>query len=156
MSKADQQAFWRVTPLEQMSKPEWESLCDGCARCCLVKFEDIDTGATLFTSAACKMLELGSCRCKDYPNRASVVPDCVPLHPNNVRELHWLPPTCAYRLVGEGKDLPWWHPLQSGDPETVHQAGISVKDQVISEEGLTEEELVARIWKLPKARRKGR
>ena len=146
--------FWKERKLGEMSPEQWESLCDGCARCCLVKFEEEDTGEILFTRAACKLLELGTCRCSDYENRTSRVPDCVGLDAKNVGELHWLPTTCAYRLVAEGKDLPWWHPLVSGRAESVEEAGISVKGQIVSEEGLSEAELVAKIWKLPKARRK--
>ena len=148
--------FWKTKRLDEMTGPEWESLCDGCARCCLVKFEEEDTGEILFTSAACKMLDTGTCRCKDYPNRSTRVPDCVTLTPANVTTLHWLPPTCGYRLVGEGKDLPWWHPLVSGDPTSVEAAGISMKHKIISEEGLSEQELAQRIFKLPKAKRKAR
>ena len=147
-------AFWRSKKLFEMSKSEWESLCDGCGRCCLVKFEEEDTGEILFTRAACKLLDLDTCRCGDYVNRALRVPDCVPLDAENVSELNWLPSTCAYRLLAEGKSLAWWHPLISGDPKTVEQAGISVKGLAISEEGLSETELMKNFWRLPKAKRK--
>lgn len=150
MSTPDQ-PFWRTRKLDEMTQAQWESLCDGCARCCLVKFEEEDTGEILFTRAACKQLDADTCRCRDYENRTRLVPDCVALTPRNVGSLHWLPPTCAYRLVAEGKDLPWWHPLQSGDATTVETAGISVKGKIISEEGLSEAELIGKIWKLPKA-----
>lgn len=119
-----------------MTNAEWESLCDGCARCCLNKLEDWDTGEIVWTSVACELLDGMSCRCKDYDNRMATVPDCIQLTPGEVRTLSWLPPTCAYRLVGEGKDLYWWHPLVSGDAATVHQAGISVQGRTVSEEGI--------------------
>ena len=114
-----QQPFWLTTPLEAMSTEQWESLCDGCGRCCLVKLEDEDTGRIFATDVGCRLFEAGTCRCRDYPNRSQKVPDCVTLTPEEVRTLPWLPPTCGYRLIAEGKDLPWWHPLVSGDPETV-------------------------------------
>jgi uncharacterized cysteine cluster protein YcgN (CxxCxxCC family) len=125
--------FWRRLGLEEMSPAEWESLCDGCGRCCLNKLEDADTGDIAWTSIACRMLDGESCRCTDYPNRQKHVPDCISLTPEKVRSLSWLPPTCAYRLVAEGRDLYWWHPLVSGDPESVHAAGISVRGRTISE-----------------------
>ncbi|MCC7483107.1 MAG: YcgN family cysteine cluster protein, partial [Hyphomicrobiales bacterium] len=118
--------FWKTKTLTDMSRDEWESLCDGCGRCCLNKLEDEDTGKFLYTRAACKLLDVKTCRCTDYPNRAARVPDCVTLTPENVGELGWLPQTCAYRLLDEGQSLPGWHPLVSGRPETVTEAGISV------------------------------
>ena len=113
-----------------MSSAEWESLCDGCARCCLEKLEDEDTGKIYFTHVSCKLLDAGLCACKDYANRSDQVPDCVRLTPENVRTLNWLPPSCGYKLVAEGRDLYWWHPLISGDPNTVHEAGVSVRGRV--------------------------
>lgn len=126
--------FWRRKTLEEMNPREWESLCDGCGRCCLVKLEDEETGRIHATDVACKLFDAGSCRCSSYENRQAQVPDCVKLTPESVRALSWLPPTCAYRLVGEGKDLPWWHPLVSGDPATVAEAGVSVKGRVSARE----------------------
>ena len=126
--------FWRRKRLDQMSRPEWESLCDGCGRCCLIKLEDADTGDIDYTDIACRLLDLGSCRCRDYLNRKRHVPDCVVLTAAKIHDLHWMPSTCAYRLIHEGKDLAWWHPLKSGDPDTVHQAGISVRNRVVPEE----------------------
>lgn len=146
--------FWQTKSLGDMTREEWESLCDGCGRCCLNKLEDEDTGAFIYTRAACKLLDLETCRCTDYPNRAAKVPDCVTLTPENVSTLGWLPKSCAYRLLDEGKPLPWWHPLVSGDPETVIAAGISVKDEAYSELGLTVDDLVDHVWKLPKAKRR--
>ena len=119
--------FWRVKSLDEMSATEWESLCDGCARCCLVKLEDEDTGEIHKTDIACKLLDAGACRCRSYAKRQAKVSDCLKLDPRTVRELSWLPRTCAYRLVSEGKPLEAWHPLVSGSPDSVHAAGISVR-----------------------------
>ncbi len=132
--------FWRVKPLEEMSPEEWESLCDGCARCCLNKLEDWDTGEIVWTDVACELLDCDTCRCRDYENRAATVPDCIQLTVEEVNTLTWLPLTCAYRLVREGRELYWWHPLVSGRPETVHEAGISVRGRAISEAGMSIEE----------------
>ena len=133
---ADEAApFWRVKTLEEMSVREWESLCDGCGRCCLVKLEDEDTGEIHYTDIGCKLFDAGKCRCKDYRNRRDTVPDCVKLTPAQVRSLPWLPPTCAYKLLADGKDLRWWHPLVSGRAETVHEAGLSARDRVGAMEG---------------------
>ena len=125
-----EELFWKTKTLEEMSDLEWESLCDGCARCCLEKLEDEDTGKIYLTHVSCKLLDAGPCTCKDYPNRSEKVSDCVRLTPGNVRTLNWLPPSCGYRLVAEGRDLYWWHPLISGDPNTVHEAGVSVRGRV--------------------------
>ncbi len=124
------QPFWRTKSLAQMNRTEWESLCDGCGQCCLHKLQDEDTNEIYWTSVACTLLDSESCRCRDYPNRRKTVPDCVFLTPEIVDEVDWLPVTCAYRLVAEGADLYWWHPLVSGDPNTVHEAGISVRGKV--------------------------
>jgi uncharacterized cysteine cluster protein YcgN (CxxCxxCC family) len=126
--------FWRKG-LENLDKSEWESLCDGCGRCCLVKLQDEDTGEIHFTDIACKLFDGDTCRCRDYPDRRKFVRDCVKLTPAKVETIPWLPPTCAYRLVHEGKDLRWWHPLISGSAETVHEAGISVRGRVGATEG---------------------
>jgi uncharacterized cysteine cluster protein YcgN (CxxCxxCC family) len=142
--------FWRTKTLEEMSTSEWESLCDGCGLCCLEKLEDEDTGKIYFTHIGCRLLDAGRCACKDYPNRAKHVPDCVKLDPENVRSLSWLPPSCGYRLVGEGKDLSWWHPLVSGDPNTVHEAGISVRGRVVGTElEIDQDEWESHIVKWP-------
>lgn len=125
--------FWKK-PLRELSRGEWERLCDGCGRCCLVKLEDEDTGRVHFTSVACKMLDQTSGRCGDYPGRQRHVPDCVRLTPGNVETLSWLPKTCAYRLRAAGEDLPDWHPLVSGDPDSVARAGISVRGRVVASE----------------------
>ena len=135
--------FWRVKSLEEMSGAEWEALCDGCGRCCLNKLEDWDTGEIVFTNVACTLFDEKTCRCRDYPNRTKVVSDCVPLSPKAVRELSWLPATCAYRRLAEGRGLAWWHPLVSGDPQSVHRAGISVRGRVVAEDGIAVEEYEA-------------
>jgi uncharacterized cysteine cluster protein YcgN (CxxCxxCC family) len=122
--------FWKTKTLEEMSGAEWESLCDGCGRCCLEKLEDEVSGQIYYTHVSCKLLDAGLCACKDYPNRSDQVPDCVRLTPENVRTLSWLPPSCGYKLVSEGRDLYWWHPLISGSAETVHEAGVSVRGRV--------------------------
>jgi hypothetical protein len=125
--------FW-TKPLAELTRAEWEKLCDGCGRCCLVKLEDEDTGVIHHTSVACKLLDLESCRCGDYRKRKKIVPDCVRLTLDKLAEIPWLPPTCAYRLRFEGKDLPSWHPLLTGDPDSVHRAKISVRGRVEGDE----------------------
>jgi uncharacterized protein len=126
--------FWRVKTLDEMSVGEWESLCDGCGRCCLVKLEDEDDGKIHFTDIGCRLLDAKTCHCLDYRQRHRRVPDCVKLTPAAVRELSWLPVTCAYRLVSEGRDLFDWHPLVSGSPDSVHEAGVSVRGRVSASE----------------------
>ena len=132
--------FWETKSLEEMTPDEWESLCDGCGRCCLVRFEDEETGEVIPTRAACRLLDLDLCRCSDYENRRDHVPDCIKLTPGNIEALAWMPLSCAYRRIHEGRDLATWHPLVSGDPESVHRAGVSVRGQTISEEVLAEPE----------------
>lgn len=122
--------FWRTKTLNQLTRSEWESLCDGCGQCCLHKLQDDDTDEIYWTSVACTLLNPETCQCRDYPNRKKTVPDCVFLTPEIVDEVNWLPVTCAYRLVAEGSDLYWWHPLVSGSPDTVHEAGISARGKV--------------------------
>jgi uncharacterized cysteine cluster protein YcgN (CxxCxxCC family) len=141
--------FWRTKSLDQMDAAEWEALCDGCGRCCLNKLEDEETGEIAWTDVACRLLDGDSCRCTDYERRHAQVPDCVRLDPDSVRSLPWLPPTCAYRLVAEGRDLYWWHPLVSGDPETVRAAGISVSGRSVSEADWPPETLEERVVTWP-------
>ena len=146
--------FWKTKTLTEMSREEWESLCDGCGRCCLNKLEDEDMGEFLYTRAACKLLDLDKCQCTDYENRHKRVSDCVALTPKNVGELGWLPESCAYRRLDEGRGLAWWHPLVSGSPDTVREAGITVAGEAYSEKGIMVDELVDHLWKLPKAKRR--
>jgi uncharacterized protein len=128
--------FWATKPLEAMTHAEWESLCDGCGQCCLIKVEEEVTGDIYLTRLACQLLDARTCRCRDYPNRRARVPDCVTIDAASVRDLEWLPRSCAYRRLAEGRGLEWWHPLVSGDPDTVHQAGISVRGWSRSERGV--------------------
>ncbi len=153
MSNAE--PFWRRKRLDAMSRAEWESLCDGCGRCCLHKLRDEETDALAFTNVACRLLDLESCRCRDYAKRKLRVPDCVGLTPKALAGIDWLPPSCAYRRLAEGKDLLWWHPLVSGDPETVHAAGISVRGRAVSERhaGPFEHHIVEWPGRLPAARK---
>lgn len=147
--------FWRTKTLGEMTRAEWESLCDGCGRCCLHKLRDEDTDELAWTEVACRLLDTQSCRCTDYANRKARVPDCVKLTPKRVAEIDWLPPSCAYRLLREGQDLPWWHPLVSGDPQTVVQAGISVRGKAVRERdaGALEDHVVAWPGRIPRAAR---
>jgi uncharacterized cysteine cluster protein YcgN (CxxCxxCC family) len=124
--------FWRTKSLLQMTHEEWESLCDGCGQCCLHKVR-VGSGKLMRTNVACRMLNPETCRCGNYPKRKQLVPDCVILTPHGVFEADWLPDTCAYRLVAEGKNLFDWHYLVSGDRESVHRAGISVRSKCVSE-----------------------
>ena len=137
--------FWQVKQLHEMTPQEWESLCDGCVRCCLVKLEDEDTGIIYTTDVSCRLLDCSTCSCTDYANRHQLVDDCIKLDPDNVDELGWLPATCAYRLVWEGKPLEDWHPLVSGSSETVHEAGISVRGRVTNETEVEVDDLPDRI-----------
>lgn len=147
--------FWRTKSLGEMTRAEWESLCDGCGRCCLHKLRDEDTDELAWTEVACRLLDTQSCRCTDYANRKARVPDCVKLTPARVAAIDWLPPSCAYRLLRDGQDLPWWHPLVSGDPETVVQAGISVRGKAVCERdaGALEDHVVAWPGRIPRAAR---
>ncbi|MBP5857998.1 YcgN family cysteine cluster protein [Marivibrio halodurans] len=138
--------FWETKRLDAMTRAEWESLCDGCGLCCLHKLEDVDTGEVAFTDIACRLLDCQSCRCADYPNRKRHVPDCVRLTPETLPEIYWLPRSCGYRRVAEGRGLAWWHPLVSGDPETVHEAGISARGRVVSEAAIDDAETHVEQW----------
>ena len=151
----DQVPFWKAKPLEAMTREEWESLCDGCGRCCLHKLRDEETSALAFTSVACRLLDLHTCACTDYANRSRRVPDCVSLTPTALREIDWLPPSCAYVRLAKKQELAWWHPLVSGDPNTVHTAGISVRGRAISEReaGPAENHIVNWPGRMPRTRR---
>lgn len=137
--------FWETKTLAEMTPQEWELLCDGCGKCCLIGLEDADTGQIYLTDVACRLLDGATCRCRDYENRKAHVPDCVRLTPENVGELAWLPRTCAYRLIHQGEPLRPWHPLVSGDPESVHAAGISVRGKVRPEGRMKTRHLIKRI-----------
>lgn len=128
-----EQPFWEILRLEEMSPEQWESLCDGCGRCCLQKFQDGKTGKVTYTWVSCYLLDTQLCRCTDYDHRTTLVPDCLVLTPEMIPRLRWLPRTCAYRRLFEGKKLDDWHPLLSGDPDSVHRAGISVQDKAVCE-----------------------
>jgi hypothetical protein len=140
MNLMPREPFWRRKTLEQMTVAEWESLCDGCGLCCLVRFEDEDAGEVIPTRVHCQLFDAGACACTDYANRQKYVPDCVKLTPGNIQALAWMPLSCAYRRLHEGRDLADWHPLVSGDPESVHRAGVSIRGQTISETVLAEPE----------------
>lgn len=130
---APEPPFWKTIPLERMTRAQWESLCDGCGRCCLHKLRDADTEELHHTDVACRLLDRATARCTDYANRRARVPDCIRLTPKRLAGMDWLPPTCAYRLLAEGRDLPDWHPLRSGDPESVVRAGVSVRGRTVAE-----------------------
>jgi uncharacterized cysteine cluster protein YcgN (CxxCxxCC family) len=138
-------SFWTEIKLADMTEAQWESLCDGCGKCCLLRLEDEDTGDIYTTDVACKLLDTTSCRCKDYAGRQKIVPDCVKLTPQNMGELSWLPKTCAYRLVAEGSPLYDWHPLVSGDPGSIHAAGMSVAGKATPEGRVKAKHLIKRI-----------
>jgi uncharacterized cysteine cluster protein YcgN (CxxCxxCC family) len=140
MSDLPPRPFWEIKTLAEMSPREWESLCDGCGLCCLVRFEDEDTGEIIPTRVHCKLFDPDACRCRDYENRHQHVPDCIKLTPGNIDDLAWMPRSCAYRRLNEGKRLPSWHPLLTGDPESVHRAGVSVRGQTLSEAVLSDPE----------------
>jgi hypothetical protein len=138
-------SFWREKSLLEMTDAEWESLCDGCARCCMIKLEDEDTGEVHYTSLVCDLLDTHTCRCTRYPERHRLVSDCIEFNADLAATLRWLPVTCAYRRLAEGQDLPDWHPLVTGRPESVHEAGISVRGQVLHQSAVHEDELVEHV-----------
>jgi uncharacterized cysteine cluster protein YcgN (CxxCxxCC family) len=152
------QPFWQRKKLGEMTAEEWESLCDRCGRCCLKKLEDETTGAVAYTDVACKLLDRERCSCRRYEQRRSLVPDCIALCPTDAATFDWLPTTCAYRKLAAGKPLEWWHPLVSGDPNSVHRAGISVRGRALAERDVAPEDLETRIvsWiKTAPLRRRG-
>ena len=126
--------FWEKVPLTKMSRPEWEALCDGCGKCCLNKLEDEDTGQVALTNVACRLLDDQTCQCSQYPIRHNFVPECIVLSPDNMEEnLYWMPETCAYKLLWNGRPLPDWHPLKTGDRDSVHKAGVSMRGRTVPE-----------------------
>ena len=137
--------FWKTTPLDRMTRAQWESLCDGCGRCCLHKLEDEETGEVFYTDVACRLLDLKTCRCTRYADRRRLVPTCLPLTPQEVAARHWLPDSCAYRRLARNQDLAHWHPLVSGDPESVHRAGKSVRGWAVGEDHVPADRQVVHI-----------
>lgn len=136
-----QHEFWKHKRLDQLDAIEWEALCDGCGQCCLVKLQDADSGEIGVTNVACRLLDCQQCRCTDYDNRHAQVADCAPFTAQEVTMFHWLPETCAYRLLAEGKPLAAWHPLVSGNADSVHAAGISVRGRAIPETDVQPDDL---------------
>ena len=134
--------FWKTTPLNEMTPEQWESLCDGCAKCCIIKFEDEDTGRIYHTNVVCELLDIYHCRCTRYAERSTLVPTCLTLDNQLVHELKWMPETCAYRLLAENKDLPAWHPLVSGDPNSVYNSDNSERAKVVSSRDIAEDDLI--------------
>ena len=128
--------FWEIKPLKEITGEEWESLCDGCGLCCLHKYIESKSGKILYTCIVCRYFDNERCRCTDYANRSRNVSNCIRLTPENVKSLDFLPATCAYRLLSAGEDLKWWHPLVSGSKDSVHEAGISIKDKAVPEQSI--------------------
>lgn len=141
--------FWKEKPLTELSQSEWESLCDGCGKCCLHKLENDKTAVISFTRVACRLLDLETCRCTQYAKRTVVVPDCIKVRPDIIQNLTWMPATCAYRLLANDQELPAWHPLVSGNSESVHESGTSIRSFAISGEGLTDDDLFSFIISEP-------
>lgn len=132
--------FWQRKRLNEMTQQEWESLCDGCGKCCLNKLEDENTGEVYHTDLVCRFMDEDTCQCTVYTDRLEKVPGCTVLTPDRVSDYHWLPHTCAYRTLAEGRPLADWHPLRSGCPDTVHEAGVSIRHKVIREDEVAEED----------------
>ena len=138
-----QEVFWRRKSLDEMNEQEWESLCDGCALCCLHKIEDEDTQEVFYTTVVCHLLDKDNCRCTQYAKRSELVPSCVKLRRQDVDEFHWLPASCSYRLLNEGKDLPDWHPLVTGDSRSVINAQVSVLNfYEVTDKEVNEDEII--------------
>lgn len=134
--------FWDTVPMDQMTPAEWEALCDGCGKCCLVKLEDADTGEVAYTNVACRLFDDETCRCSQYDIRKKLVPSCVVMTPETIeRAAYWLPPSCAYKRLFEGEQLPEWHPLLTGDPDSVHNAGASAIGVTVPEYEVHEDDL---------------
>ena len=137
--------FWKNKKLAELTPAEWESLCDGCAICCLYKLQDEETNEIYYTDVACRLLDMKHCTCTAYTDRSRLMPTCVVLTPAILEAIDWLPATCAYRRVKEGRDLEWWHPLISGKPGLVHRLGISIRGKATPEEGVDMENLEDRV-----------
>ena len=141
------QPWWQTKSLADMSDDEWESLCDGCAKCCLVKLEDADTEEIYYTNVSCQLLDTESCRCSDYAGRHRIVDDCIKLDRSNVNKLQWLPKSCSYRLVAAGQPLPEWHYLRTGNRQTLHSYGASLRGKVVSERDVRDDDIEDHIIK---------
>ncbi|TLS68245.1 YcgN family cysteine cluster protein [Mariprofundus erugo] len=137
--------FWEEKSLKEMTNEEWDSLCDGCGRCCVWKFEDEDSGEILYTDIRCRLFNDNTCRCTDYQNRTTLIPDCMDTRTLTDKQYSWLPDTCAYRLLHEGKPLFDWHPLITGDKDSVHKAGISVRKKTVCGDNLSEDDIMDHI-----------
>ena len=150
---ATEKPFWEVTPLKEMTEEQWESLCDGCGKCCVLKLEDIDTGAVYYTDVASKLLCTKSAQCTNYQERKTHVPDCVILRPDNLEEVHWMPESCAYRRLHEGRDLPQWHHLRVGHKDDMIAANHCVAGHVIPEGNVADDEMPDHLfdWDHPTA-----
>ena len=133
--------FWETVPLKKMTRDEWEALCDGCGKCCMNKLEDEDTGEVALTRVACRLFDDTTCQCAQYPIRHQFVPECIVLKPANMdTNLYWMPETCAYKLLWQGKPLFPWHSLISGTPESVHAAGVSMQQRTVAEFEVSEDD----------------
>ncbi|MDG1820023.1 MAG: YcgN family cysteine cluster protein [Porticoccaceae bacterium] len=141
------QPWWEATSLADMTDSQWESLCDGCAKCCLVKLEDYDSAEIYYTNVTCQLLDTETCRCSDYAGRHKIVDDCIKLDRNNINTLSWLPKSCSYRLIADGKPLPDWHHLRTGDAEMIHAYGASLRGRVVSELEVKEDDIEDHIIK---------
>lgn len=137
--------FWETKKMADMSRAEWEALCDGCARCCLLKLDFEDSPDIYYTNVACRLLDIRTCRCTRYRHRSLIVPDCLSLTPESAAVFSYLPRTCAYRCLAEGRPLPSWHPLISRDPDAIHRLGISIRDRAIPEEWIDPDQLENQI-----------
>lgn len=141
MSELLRTEFWKTYPLDELNSAEWEALCDGCGLCCLIKLEDEDSNEVAYTKVACKLLDCQTARCSDYKQRFKFVPDCIQLTLEKLATIHWLPPSCAYRRLKEGKNLPTWHYLNTGSHDSIIKARKSAAGRCISENKINEEEI---------------